>query len=585
MLFKFENIIKSAADKESASLDNTTQTESVVDQDIAETAEAADAAAETPVTAEPESEIEDKPESEERKRSGRKAARKARGREVDKRNKRLGRFSTVTIIIVVAIVLVLNLVLEGVGQEWKWDWTANKSFTLDKASLELLNGLEDDVEIVILTTEDAFPGYLQRVSKVSLTFIPDLLNQYKLNSGGRLTIRYADIVRDPDLVKEIDPSGLQSLAEGNLVVKNKSNNRLKVVPAGSLVKYEFNQQYMQTIPVAYQAEAQISGAIKYVSTTDIPVVYFVSGHNETPVDEQYSLLNSLLVNNNFDVKNLNTSTGQPIPDDATVLVLFNPQYDISSDEVHSYKEYLDRGGSLFVTTEPNIQTFVNLNSLLLDVFNLQITGDRVREENQDWRLPRYNSNTGRAEYNDPYVFLATLERSSIYNDQIENALYMTGPSRSIIAGNNARDWITTETVIVTSPRGTLELDGDKERISDEGRQPIVMVSENVGRVDNKSVTKGARAVISGNDSWLTDSTLGLSPNIINTGTFYYAASWLGRSESTDTQMYIQTKPLVSYSINYSNTSVLNLVASLSALVIPLALLIIGLVVRSRRKRL
>ena len=199
---------------------------------------------------------------------------------------------------------------------------------------------------------------MQRVSKVSLTFIPDLLNQYKLNSGGRLTIRYADIVRDPDLVKEIDPSGLQSLAEGNLVVKNKSNNRLKVVPAGSLVKYEFNQQYMQTIPVAYQAEAQISGAIKYVSTTDIPVVYFVSGHNETPVDEQYSLLNSLLVNNNFDVKNLNTSTGQPIPDDATVLVLFNPQYDISSDEVHSYK-------GTHLSTEPNIQTFVNLNSLLL----------------------------------------------------------------------------------------------------------------------------------------------------------------------------------------------------------------------------
>jgi hypothetical protein len=65
-----------------------------------------------------------------------------------------------------------------------------------------------------------------------------------------------------------------------------------------------------------------------VTADTTPVVYFTQGHSERDIAPDYKYLSQALDRNNFDVKSINITTIDKIPEDAQILAFPDPQTDI-----------------------------------------------------------------------------------------------------------------------------------------------------------------------------------------------------------------------------------------------------------------
>ncbi|MCP4807717.1 MAG: hypothetical protein GY913_26970 [Proteobacteria bacterium] len=90
------------------------------------------------------------------------------------------------------------------------------------------------------------------------------------------------------------------------------------------------------------------------------LAYFTVGHGELNwkggdvPDDQISNLKKVLQTLNFDVKELGLAQGlgDEIPDDATVVFIMAPTEPMLPGEIQALTAFVDRGGALFVTLEP-----------------------------------------------------------------------------------------------------------------------------------------------------------------------------------------------------------------------------------------
>ena len=89
-------------------------------------------------------------------------------------------------------------------------------------------------------------------------------------------------------------------------------------------------------------------------------VYFLEGHGEHELNdsgkEGYFQLRAILEQEGYTPKSARILSGEPIPADATTVVLAGPKIPLRPAEAESLKPYLDRGGRLAVLADPHIDT-------------------------------------------------------------------------------------------------------------------------------------------------------------------------------------------------------------------------------------
>ena len=115
----------------------------------------------------------------------------------------------------------------------------------------------------------------------------------------------------------------------------------------------------------FQGENYITGAIKSVVEGEVPSVYFLTGHGEKSIDDNYTSFRKNLKNYNYEAKELNLTTEEAVPDDAAIIIVPAPKKDITDDEKQKIDDYMDKGGnyrcfSTLTETIPNIRTFWSL---------------------------------------------------------------------------------------------------------------------------------------------------------------------------------------------------------------------------------
>lgn len=118
-------------------------------------------------------------------------------------------------------------------------------------------------------------------------------------------------------------------------------------------------------------EAEISAVLKKM-TAEVPLVAFIStaGTREIsrPGDRDYGAFSiekysrSALVNQGFDVCEINLDAGETIPDSVSIIVLGDPRREMTEDARAAIERYLDRGGNMFLLTDTGQQD--NINGLL-----------------------------------------------------------------------------------------------------------------------------------------------------------------------------------------------------------------------------
>lgn len=499
------------------------------------------------------------------KNKGKKLAKEKRKKPVvDKRNKTLKMISVSTAILFIAIVMVFNFLLESfLGDKFKWDWSQTNMFSIGDVTEKLLSELTDDVKIYALYEKG-------KLNVPEISSIEVLLEKYEEKSKGKVVVEYIDPVKNPSIIKDIDPDELEKIEAGNFVVSCENTGKIKVLGVYDLLQIGYDQSYNQVVE-GVTAEESFSGAILFVTSEKTPVVYMSKGHGEADYNESYTVLLNLIKNNNFLVKELDMLSGAEIPEDASLIFMLNPQMDINTAEKRSLENYLKNGASLLVMTEFNRYSFPVLNSLL-NSYNIEITDNRVREGNPD---RRFSGNQ--------YVFLSDVNAGIVSEKTYESLALMVNP-RALKEVKNVKEWIKVESLFVTGNESYQEPGGVPEDAGEPGEVTLAIASENTGFIDGENIKESAKIMVYGSTEFLSDSVLNMfGAQLYNMYAFYESINWL--VEGGQESLMIAPKKLPSYNLESGSGTARWVAAIVVVIVIPLALIITAISVYIKRRNL
>ena len=122
-----------------------------------------------------------------------------------------------------------------------------------------------------------------------------------------------------------------------------------MIDAGELYQYDYSNYYTTgSVDMLFDGEQQLTSALYYVTSGDLPVVYQLTGHGEAGLS---SSLESALNAQNIELQSLALVSADEVPKDAAALILAGPTVDYTAEDVQLLRDYLDGGGSLLVFTD------------------------------------------------------------------------------------------------------------------------------------------------------------------------------------------------------------------------------------------
>ncbi|AEV67348.1 GldG family protein [Acetivibrio clariflavus] len=468
------------------------------------------------------------------------------------KNFKYGSLFMVLSIFLIAVTVIINMIAEIDKLNVRWDLTPNKMYSIGDETKKILNELQQDVEIIFLSDRKK----LEEIEGAG-EMITEFLDNY--DAYPKVTVKYIDPDKNPRIIKELDKEDMLGLKTDNIVVK--SGNKVKKVVANEL----FYSDYYSNTPY-FAAEQSITGAIKYVTSEKTPVVYFIEGHNERGLESEYSGLKQILENGNYIVKTLNLTVESKVPDDAEMLIFAAPKRDLSKAEAERLLDYLKSDGNAIFLFEPvfSDKRFDNFENVLNE-YNISINYDRIQENDPSRHYP-----------DDPYTFLPTVQTSEITGGEDLSDFYVLfNDSRSFSILNNYKEPLRVFPLLTSSEKAIGESYGMDEEDS--------MGPHFMGLAAEYNSAYKSKVLVYGNAYVFTDDGFSqFAPLSENTMKFFLASiAWM-RDTTNDLVIAPKTNMYDIMNLSSRNTKLVILV---TVLVVPLLIIIIGVIVWLRRKRL
>ena len=192
---------------------------------------------------------------------------------------------------------------------------------------------ETTLTLAALPGQATIQGFYTSDLESSRENIRPLLEQYQLESDGRLSYEFIDPVENPLLARQL---GVEQ--DGSLVVG--VGDRSEVI--------------------SYPTEEEITGALVRLSNPDPRNVYLLTGHGEADAEgggeNGYSQIRDALVGKNYTVNTLNLLADPTVPAEAMAVIVAGPTFGLSQAEVDALRAYVDGGGSLVLLLQPTAET-------------------------------------------------------------------------------------------------------------------------------------------------------------------------------------------------------------------------------------
>lgn len=483
---------------------------------------------------------------------------------LNSRSLKYGSNSIILIVIVIAIAFFINMLVSPAFLQKaihkdaiKWDLTPNKLFTIGDTTKQILKDIKKDVTIYCLFDEAKIKN------DAGLKDINELIKQY---AGPRIKIEYVDLDKNPRFISEKDPQGIKNINKDDLLFE--SGKRLKRVSRDDWYEYDFDQSTFQSRVTGTKAEQSFTGAIKYVTSEKTPTVYFLEGHGERKLDEDFKELVANIQYNNFDVKSLNLTTEGKVPADAEILFISAPKSDLTSSEKEAIKEFMKNGGNAIFAFDPlsNDAKLTNFEDVL-SAYNVSLNYDKVKENDEKRHFK-----------NKPYDIVPEIQDSQFTKILLSNGIeaMIMSNSRSLNILKNNKEYITVTSLLKTSGKAEGELI-DKSKSSIKGPLDLAV------SVENKGGAKVSKVIVLGNGSFMTDSAIKQYSQYSQAGLYfllYHMRDMINEKDS----LIIASKSLASPTL-LMEARTTNVVALLVVIVFPVIIFGFGTYVWMRRRHL
>ena len=445
---------------------------------------------------------------------------------ISKKHIKNGSYTMVMSVIFIAVVIVINMIVSTIPSKYsEIDISSQKLYSIGDETKKMLKDLEKDVTI-----------YQIAQSGSEDENISNLLKKYE-DESKHIKVEQKDPVVNPKFVSQYTSDDLSA---NSLIVV--CGDRNKVIDYNNMYETSIDYQTYSSQTTGFDGEGQITSAIGYVTSENLPVLYTVEGHGEKDMD---SSIKEDIEKANMDIKSLNLLTEGTVPDDADCLFIDSPSTDFSSDEKDAIIEYLENGGKAMIFSDYTTEDMPNFDAIL-ENYGVQRTEGVVFEgDKQHYAMQM------------PYYLVPTINSTDASSETASAGYYVLAPyAQGIKQLDDVRDTVKIESILTTSDQAysktdlnsnTIEKeDGDvegpfdlgvsiTESLDDDKETQIVYYSTSnlMDSQTNQMVSGGNEKLIMESLKWMTDTEESASVSIPSkslevsylTITDYDAAFW------------------------------------------------------------
>ena len=227
-----------------------------------------------------------------------------------------GAAAALTTAVVVALAVAVNLLAAALPSSiTQLDISAGGLYTLGDSTKTLVSGLEKETVIYYLAQEGAEDSS-----------VTTLLDRYAELSG-KLAWQRKDPAVYPTFAHNYDDA-----AEGSVIVTCGDN--YQVLDQYDLYQYEYDYN-TGGYNTSFDAENQITSAIRYVTSNTSPVIYLLKCHSDADLPSD---ITDQLKQQNLTTQDLNLLNEESVPEDAAALLMVSPQKDLTDHEAQLLKD-------------------------------------------------------------------------------------------------------------------------------------------------------------------------------------------------------------------------------------------------------
>ena len=464
----------------------------------------------------------------------------------DSKQVRYGGYALLTSLGMVAVLVLVNLVVDQFQLEA--DLTQNRLFSLSDQTFQVLDNLDSDVTV-----------YQIRTTGRENPLIDSVLERYAKRSS-HIKLATLDPERNPGLATKYEEEG--QVRPGGLVVD--AGDRFRMISQFDI--FNVNMQTRQATSLSLEQE--LTAALLYVTTGDLPKVYLLEGHGEQSMFQlgiSGLSVRDLLENDNYAVDTLDLVSRETVPDDADVLLVVAPAQDLTAAESGRLESWMRAGGRVvFALQAARRSELPNLAELLAG-FGVRVVNGIIVEE-----AGRHTP--------DSQVFLVPEMTSHeivapMRSDRLFTVIPAAGPIEEL---ETKRRTLTVESFLNTSAGSFLRTDFDIQSVEQQEGEPNGPFAVGVAITDNDldGYVK-SRVVVYSSAMFLSQ------PYQANYDMLLNSLSW---ARSREESISIRAKSLRTFPLRITRLAAL-IISGVAVLIIPLGVLGAGLAVWLRRRHL
>lgn len=492
---------------------------------------------------------------------------------------RHGTMATVMTVIFFVFTILLNVIAAKMSDRYSFmsiDMTDDGRYTLTDATVEMLKNIDETVEIDILATEAQCTTASALVEDTygQIPIAHEIIKRYT-QQNDNISINYVDLSKTPAYIQQF-PEYSDVLNYYSIVIKSARRTRVtsfyEMLPSLSTSYSSYDSTNQSDAVAQSYTETYITSLIKTVTMDKTPVVAFVDGLN---VDGNSADLVSLLQLNGYDVQVTDIRKDE-FPENADIVMIAAPTSDLNQAQIEKLDSYLNgQSGSktLLVFSSSIMPELPNLNSLLSE-YGISITRDIVYEGNSSNTISKQMSTFNPQMIETDYTnnLIERMNYPAVANAVALNLLYEQKGNTNVSA------------VLTSSSEGYIcssseEFDKSKYTEADKATRTVMAYSTTYR--DTLDGSELRTDVIVAPDSIYNSDFLG-SDIYGNLTLMLNVFNQRGGIDTDNVNIEAKSLYAVDFSVDMRTLAVLS---TIFGYVIPLVVLICGLVMYLRRKRL
>ena len=455
-------------------------------------------------------------------------------------------YSTGLVVVMTAVVVFVNILVAEMPANWTvWDLTSQKLYSVTDRTKEFLKTVDEPVTIYVIVDKDTED-----------TTLGQLLQNYDALSDN-ITVEYVNPSVNPRFHTQYTD---ENISVNSLIVV--SEKRSKVINYSNVYETTMDYNTWTSSTTGFDGEGQITSALDYVISEEMPKIYMLEGHGEYGLESSFT---KAIDKENVELETINLLQYDSVPEDASCVLINAPIYDFSSDDADKLIAYLDQGGRVIFITAYAEQQIPNQEKVLAHM-GMSLAAGLVAEGDANYY------------YRSPFYLFPQVAYSD-YTDGISGSFYIFSPYTKGIILDETREDITFDTFLSTSQAAYSKVDianvQDATMTEEDIAGPFGVGVEAVKTVDAGEATlivvSGEQIFTESASQMVSGANLTLFTNLI--------------SQFADHEVSVSI-PVKSYEVSYLTvTRTIGLASvAVTVVILPVGCLAAGFVIWFRRRK-